>query len=675
MFAQSVAQRKEFFMKTDKLIFGAAYYSEYLPYERIDKDMEMMVRAGMNTIRIAESTWSTLEPADNVYDFSHLDLMLKKAKEYRLSVIVGTPTYAVPAWLVKKHPDVLPITHNGQALYGHRQNMDITNSHYLFHAERIIRTLMEHVKDEPHVIGFQLDNETKAYDTCSESAQRKFVEYLKNRYEDIDEFNKDFGLDYWSNRINCWEEFPDIRGTINQSLDAEYKKFQRKLVTDFLTWQSDIVKEYRRPDQFITHNFDYQWINYSFGYHPEVNQYEAVKCMDVAGCDIYHPTQDNLTGAEITCDGNITRSLVKDSNYLILETQGQGNTQWLPYKKQLRLAAFSHIANGANSVMYWHWHSIHNSFESYWKGLLSHDFSENSVYKEACDIGNTFKRIGTHLVNIKKTNKVSILLDNNSLTGLSEFPLETTGDLSYNTVMRWLADSLFRLNIEYDMVSSGERDFSSYDYLIIPALYSASEDLLTAISDYVQKGGKLIATFKTGFADEHLKIYSDTQPHILNKCLGITYDQFTYPNCSIRCDNGTLAKAREWMELVSCTTAKSLAVYDHYAWEDYSAITLNTFGKGKALYLSTMFDEQLLDNVLSDFITDIWRTSISSPVIIKRGTNDAGHMLWYYFNYSKDEKTIEYEGNKGTELISDIHIDENVRLTIAPWDFLIIEEQ
>lgn len=662
-------------MKTDKLIFGAAYYSEYLPYERIDKDMEMMVRAGMNTIRIAESTWSTLEPADNVYDFSHLDLMLKKAKEYRLSVIVGTPTYAVPAWLVKKHPDVLPITHNGQALYGHRQNMDITNSHYLFHAERIIRTLMEHVKDEPHVIGFQLDNETKAYDTCSESAQRKFVEYLKNRYEDIDEFNKDFGLDYWSNRINCWEEFPDIRGTINQSLDAEYKKFQRKLVTDFLTWQSDIVKEYRRPDQFITHNFDYQWINYSFGYHPEVNQYEAVKCMDVAGCDIYHPTQDNLTGAEITCDGNITRSLVKDSNYLILETQGQGNTQWLPYKKQLRLAAFSHIANGANSVMYWHWHSIHNSFESYWKGLLSHDFSENSVYKEACDIGNTFKRIGTHLVNIKKTNKVAILLDNNSLTGLSEFPLETTGDLSYNTVMRWLADSLFRLNIEYDMVSSGERDFSSYDYLIIPALYSASEDLLTAISDYVQKGGKLIATFKTGFADEHLKIYSDTQPHILNKCLGITYDQFTYPNCSIRCDNGTLAKAREWMELVSCTTAKSLAVYDHYAWEDYSAITLNTFGKGKALYLSTMFDEQLLDNVLSDFITDIWRTSISSPVIIKRGTNDAGHMLWYYFNYSKDEKTIEYEGNKGTELISDIHIDENVRLTIAPWDFLIIEEQ
>ena len=675
MFAQSVAQRKEFFMKTDKLIFGAAYYSEYLPYERIDKDMEMMVRAGMNTIRIAESTWSTLEPADNVYDFSHLDLMLKKAKKYGLSVIVGTPTYAVPAWLVKKHPDVLPITHNGQALYGHRQNMDITNSHYLFHAERIIRTLMEHVKDEPHVIGFQLDNETKAYDTCSESAQRKFVEYLKNRYEDIDEFNKDFGLDYWSNRINCWEEFPDIRGTINQSLDAEYKKFQRMLVTNFLTWQSDIVKEYRRPDQFITHNFDYQWIDYSFGYHPEVNQYEAVKCMDVAGCDIYHPTQDNLTGAEITCHGNITRSLVKDSNYLILETQGQGNTQWLPYKKQLRLAAFSHIANGANSVMYWHWHSIHNSFESYWKGLLSHDFRENSVYKEACDIGNTFKRIGTHLVNIKKTNKVAVLLDNNSLTGLSEFPLETTGDLSYNTVMRWLADSLFRLNIEYDMISSGERDFSSYDYLVVPALYSASEDLLTAISDYVQKGGKLIATFKTGFADENLKIYSDTQPHILNKCLGITYDQFTYPNCSIRCENGTLAKAREWMELVSCTTAKSLAVYDHYAWEDYSAITLNTFGKGKALYLSTMFDEQLLDNVLSDFITDIWRTSISSPVIIKRGTNDAGHMLWYYFNYSKDEKTIEYEGNKGTELISDRHIDENVRLTIAPWDFLIIEEQ
>ena len=111
-------------MKTEKLYFGAAYYSEYLPYDRVEKDMEMMEKAGMNVIRIAESTWSTLEPQEGVYDFTHIDRMLNAAACHHISVIVGTPTYAVPTWLVKKYPDILAITQNGRERYGHRQNMD-----------------------------------------------------------------------------------------------------------------------------------------------------------------------------------------------------------------------------------------------------------------------------------------------------------------------------------------------------------------------------------------------------------------------------------------------------------------------------------------------------------------------------------------------------------------------
>ena len=94
-------------MKTDHLLFGAAYYSEYLPYDRVEKDMEMMEKAGMNTIRIAESTWSTIEPKDGIFDFTHLDKMLEAAARHHISVIVGTPTYAIPAWLAKKYPDMV----------------------------------------------------------------------------------------------------------------------------------------------------------------------------------------------------------------------------------------------------------------------------------------------------------------------------------------------------------------------------------------------------------------------------------------------------------------------------------------------------------------------------------------------------------------------------------------
>lgn len=687
-------------MKTEKLYFGAAYYSEYLPYDRVEKDMEMMEKAGMNVIRIAESTWSTLEPQEGVYDFTHIDRMLDAAARHHISVIVGTPTYAVPTWLVKKYPDILAITQNGCERYGHRQNMDITNPDYLSHAERVIRVLMEHVKDVPHVIGYQLDNETKSYGTAGPRVQAMFVDYLKEKFPDIDEFNHEFGLDYWSNRVNDWEDFPDVRGTINQSLAAEFYKFQRSLVTKFLSWQADIVREYKRDDQFITQNFDFDWTTHSVGYQSQVDQYDAARCMTVAGADIYHPSNEELTGAEITVCGNISRSLKKD-NYLILETEAQGLTPWLPYPGQLRLQAYSHIANGSNSVMYWHWHSIHNAIESYWKGVLSHDFSENETYREAVITGNEWKKIGSHLKNLKKENKIAIMLDNASLTGFTQFPLENAGANGYNTVMRWFSDALYRLNIEYDMISSKERDFSGYECLIVPALYSAPESLLLALDSYVRNGGHLITTFRSGFSDEYLKIYPDMQPHILHECLGLHYDQFTHPHhvdiVPVQSDVMAAAQehfshpddsafsltssACEWMELITCDTAVPVLKYSHPAYERYAAAAKNQYGNGSTLYFGTMFEnDELLESVLLSFLheTGFSGGDLSSdaphyPLIIKRGINDSGKELCYYLNYSKDPVSVTHHGKNGVELISEAAIVCGDKIDLGGWGVAVVE--
>lgn len=697
---EPVIRRWGFYMKTEKLYFGAAYYSEYLPYDRVEKDMEMMEKAGMNVIRIAESTWSTLEPQEGVYDFTHIDRMLNAAACHHISVIVGTPTYAVPTWLVKKYPDILAITQNGRERYGHRQNMDITNPDYLSHAERVIRVLMEHVKDVPHVIGYQLDNETKSYGTAGPRVQAMFVDYLKENFPDINDFNHEFGLDYWSNRVNDWDDFPDVRGTINQSLAAEFCKFQRSLVTKFLSWQADIVREYKRDDQFITQNFDFDWTTHSIGYQSQVDQYDASRCMTVAGADIYHPSNEELTGAEITVCGNISRSLKKD-NYLILETEAQGLTPWLPYLGQLRLQAYSHIANGSNSVMYWHWHSIHNAIESYWKGVLSHDFSENETYREAVVIGNEWKKIGSHLKNLKKENKIAIMLDNASLTGFTQFPLENAGANGYNTVMRWFSDALYRLNIEYDMISSKERDFSSYECLIVPALYSAPESLLLALDSYVRNGGHLITTFRSGFSDEYLKIYPDMQPHILHECLGLHYDQFTHPHhvdiVPVQSDVMAAAQkhfshpddsafsltssACEWMELITCDTAVPVLKYSHPAYERYAAAAKNQYGNGSTLYFGTMFEnDELLESVLLSFLheTGFSGGGLSSdaphyPLIVKRGINDSGKELCYYLNYSKDPVSVTHHGKNGVELLSETAIVCGDKIDLGGWGVAVVE--
>lgn len=144
----------------DKLLYGAAYYDEYMPYDRLETDIEMMKRAGINVIRIGESTWSTYKPQPGVFDFSSVTRVLDACELEGISVMIGTPTYAVPAWMVKAHPEILAVTKKGRGIYGPRQIMDITSPAYLFYAERVIRELMKVSAHRSCVIGFQVDNET-----------------------------------------------------------------------------------------------------------------------------------------------------------------------------------------------------------------------------------------------------------------------------------------------------------------------------------------------------------------------------------------------------------------------------------------------------------------------------------------------------------------------------------
>lgn len=632
-----------------KLLYGAAYYDEYMPYDRLQQDVAMMKKAGINTVRIAESTWSTCEPQEGVFDFSHVERVMDAMEEAGINVIIGTPTYAIPTWMVKSHPDVMAETVKGRGIYGARQIMDITHPVYRFYAERVIRKLMECTAHRKCVIGFQIDNETKYYRTAGKNVQEKFVKYLRKKFNnDLDAMNHEFGLDYWSNRINAWEDFPDVRGTINGSLGAEFEKFQRTLVDEFLSWQADIVNEYRREDQFITHNFDFEWRGYSYGVQPDVNHYHAAKALTIAGTDIYHPTQDDLTGAEIAFGGDMTRSLKRD-NYLVLETEAQGYPGWTPYKGQLRLQAYSHLASGANSVMYWHWHSIHNSFETYWKGLLSHDMQENAPYREACIIGNEFSRLGSHLVNLKKKNDVAILVSNEALTALKWFGIEATaaGDngIGYNDVVRWLYDTLFKMNIECDFVWPESDNLDQYKAIFVPALYAAPDELLEKLKQYTANGGTLVATFKTAFANENVKVSHEMQPHILSNCFGISYQQFTFPKntgLSGSIINGTAkdsdekAEAKVFMELLMPQEAEVLASYDHYNWKEYAAITKNHYGKGTAIYIGCMTDDNTLKAVLTEALNsaEVEIPEYSWPVIVRKGINDLNKCVRYILNYS-----------------------------------------
>jgi beta-galactosidase len=665
------------------ILYGAAYYEEYAPYDRLDEDVKMMQTTGITVVRIAESTWSTLEPQPGVFDFSHVDRVLNAMDKAGIKVIVGTPTYAVPTWLAREHPDVLVITPEGPAQYGRRQNMDITNPAFRKAAEQVIIALVDHVKDHPSVIGYQLDNETKAYGTSGPNVQAAFVAWMRGRFPNLAVMNKEFGLDYWSNRVNDWNDFPSVDGSINASLTSAFAEFQRGLVTDYLAWQAGLVRNHARSGQFVTQNFDMDWRGYSYGVQSGVNHFEAARALDIAGIDIYHPTQDHLTGAEIAFGGDLARSMRAGQNYLVIETQAQGFPEWTPYPGQLRLQAFSHLASGANMVEYWHWGTTANAIETYWRGLLSQDFKPNPTYDEAGSIGRDFARLGPQLVNMRKQNRIAIYVSNRALTAFDAFKFGWTSKTTYNDVLRPFYDALYRMNAEVDFVDPSTADLSPYKLIIVPALYSASDAEIERLNAFAKAGGHLLYTFKSGFCDENVRVRSSTQPALIAEAAGVKYNQFTIPE-SVSLENDPYQAgaadntARWWMELLTSTTATVVAHYHHPVWGKYAAITRNTYGKGEVTYVGFMPSDVLTEKIVEDTVkrAGLWgpQQSIHFPAIVRSGVLSNGHPVHYFLNYSADPARIAYAFTDGTDLLSGNRVTQGGNLSLPAWGVAVMEE-
>ena len=694
----------------NRLLFGAAYYDEYTPAsageDRLERDMKMMVEAGFTTIRIAEFTWGTWNPAPSVFDFTHVDRAIDAAAAHGLDVIIGTPTAAVPTWLAARHPEVMGVNAHGTAnKYGPRQNMDITAPAYRYYGEQAIRALVKHTAPRENVIGFQLDNETKYYDAYNADIQRAFVDWLKERFHgDLDALNAAYGLNYWANRINAWEEFPDVTMTINGSLASAFDAFRRSLVTDFLLWQRAIVDEYRREDQFVTQNFDYEWRGYSFGIQPAVDHFKAAEAVTLAGVDIYHPTEDQLTGKEIAFGGDINRSLKDGAPYLVLETEAQGQMGWLPYPGQLRLQAYSHLASGAMGVMYWHWGSIHNSFETYWKGLVSQDYSANPTYLEAARFGAEIKEHAASLAGLTKRNKIAVMVSNEAYTALEWFSIDSGfprhfggGGANYNDVFRLVYDALFEANLEADIVPAdapAER-LARYDVLLAPALYVTPEQTIANLRAFVEGGGHLVTTFRTAVADENVQVFTDRQPHGLSDLLGLGTDQFTRPDGVRLAPTGALAAAlpegadlglTHFMELMTpvagADDVEVLATYDHHAWSG-PAIATRTVGSGSITHLAAWASPEVVRAVVTLVaeragVTD-WAGELAGQVTVRKGVNGAGRSLAYLLRYSHEEATFTLPVG-GTDVLGTVgepgaFLEAGSTVTVPGWGVLALEGQ
>ncbi len=693
----AMAQNKPSFApdKMDTILYGAAYYPEYMPYDRLDKDVELMQKAGLTVVRVGESTWSSWEPRDGDFQFAWMERVLDRLHKAGIRVILGTPTYSIPTWLFKAHPDIL-VTHNGTApplgdpyapsyppsltpgYYGPRQNYDFLNPHFRMYAERVIRQIVGHFRDHPAVIGYQIDNETFPNGVPTQYTTAAFVERLKQKYKTPETINKIWGLVYWGQLVDRWEDLPPRDGILNPGYKLEWENFQHDIVTDYLAWQAKIVNEYKRPGQFITHDF-------SGGVHTNLDQWAIAHSLDVVAENPYFETQTRFNARSIWLTGDLARSL-KQTNYLVTETNAQtigwdSRTQYPQYPGQLRLAVYAHLAAGANMVEYWHWSSLHYGQETYWRGVLSHDLEPNRTYAEVSQVAGELKRIGPQLVNLKKDNKVAILFSADSANAIGYMPFSDR--VSYMTVLRQMCDALYDLNVEPDFVPAGDGNLSKYKVILTPPLYSASDETLRQVSEYVRGGGHVLMAFKSGFTNQYSTVRDTMAPGPLRAAAGFHYQEFSSLAEPVRLTPdpygvGDRNTGSVWAEFLAPDTAEVIASLDDPYWR-FPAITRNKYGSGTLTYEGTFVTDTFQREILRDVLT---RAGLTGPdqrlpdvVKVRHGRSASGKLLHYYLNFSGQEQSFPFPYANGSDLLTNRPTQRGRTLTLRPWDLAIVAEE
>ena len=133
-----------------RLHFGADYYPEHWERERWEVDARLMQQMGIQMVRMAEFSWHKLQPQEDVFDFQWLDEAIALLADYGIYTILGTPTAAPPAWLIQKHPEILPIDREGRVRgFGGRHHDCQSNPIYREAIRRLVTEMAKHYGENP----------------------------------------------------------------------------------------------------------------------------------------------------------------------------------------------------------------------------------------------------------------------------------------------------------------------------------------------------------------------------------------------------------------------------------------------------------------------------------------------------------------------------------------------
>lgn len=687
---------------SNRVLFGAAFYDEYRVTGSLDRDLDLMIDAGFSVIRVGESVWSSWEPRPGEFDTEWLLPVLDGAHKRGLDVILGTPTYAVPLWLAKMHPDIAAQDATGHRVpWGYRQEIDVTNAEFRGYAELVIRSMISRYADHPSVIGFQVDNEPGLHLLHNPGVFEGFQRALERTYGSVDNLNREWGLTHWSHRLTDWSELWLPDGNSSPQYQLEWRRYQNEVIADYLSWQADIVREYASPEQFVTTCISYE--------RPAVDDVAIMRSLDVTAGNPYYKMQDALRiGVEVPRPEIWWSSGVwglyeqadrmfasTQDSFLVTETNAQsiGQSHWQnhpPYPGQIAQAAMALISRGARMVEYWQWQTLHSGLESYWGGVLPHSGQPGRIYSEIADLGRRIKELEPDLIGYRPDVDVTMLYSNDTKQSFQFYPPLATdaGEADPNAYLQ-IFDAFYRgafeaglqvgiMHVSQFTAKDAAEFAASNPVVFVPTLYVASDVELDALVAYAEAGGHLLVGIRTGYGDHLARARPERAPGRLAAAAGVWYDEYSNLDLSVGVHALMMSLdhapegATGWADALIVDDADVLATYAGGFYNGRAAVTTRGVGKGRVTYVGTVPSSELSTAIAgwavpSPLAAD-WERS--ETVTLASGMADRGR-VWFVSNWS-DEPAIA----RAPVPLSDAAglVDAGSDLALGPWEVRVLFE-